>query len=347
MEPVTHFLTGAVLSRTGFNRKSALATLTMVLAAEAADIDMLAYFQGSARGFMAHRGITHTFLAVPFLAALTAGLVWLGDAAWQARRRSRGKPAPPERRWRVLFWLACLACLSHLLLDFTNDYGLRPFYPFSNHWYAWDTVFIFEPLMTAALLAALVLPALLALVTEEIGVRRKGPRGRAAAIAALLFIVLLWTVRDVEHRRALASMDALEYGGEPAVRIAAFPYPANPFRWAGVAETSNAYLSMKVDSLRGVVDPDHRAESYYKPQPTPATEAAAKSDLGVAYLDWARFPLVESEPMGGPGKGYLVHFSDLRFFYPESPRRPLRAFVLLNSELQVEAEGFESMRAER
>ena len=35
MEPVTHFLTGACLARTGFNRRTAYATLAMTLAAEA------------------------------------------------------------------------------------------------------------------------------------------------------------------------------------------------------------------------------------------------------------------------------------------------------------------------
>ena len=33
MEPVTHFLTGAVLARAGFNRRTAYATLAMTLAA--------------------------------------------------------------------------------------------------------------------------------------------------------------------------------------------------------------------------------------------------------------------------------------------------------------------------
>ena len=38
MEPVTHFLTGAVLSRAGFNRRTSYATLAMTLAAEATDV---------------------------------------------------------------------------------------------------------------------------------------------------------------------------------------------------------------------------------------------------------------------------------------------------------------------
>ena len=32
---------------------------------------------------------------------------------------------PP--RWGLLFLYACLAGLSHILLDFTNNYGVRPF----------------------------------------------------------------------------------------------------------------------------------------------------------------------------------------------------------------------------
>ena len=42
MEPVTHLLTGACISRAGLNRTTGLATLTLVLAAEAPDLDGLA-----------------------------------------------------------------------------------------------------------------------------------------------------------------------------------------------------------------------------------------------------------------------------------------------------------------
>ena len=127
MEPVTHFLTGATLARAGFNRKTALATLTMTLAAEAADIDILAYLKGSACGFIQHRGITHTFLAIPVLAALVLGLVWLLDALWQRLCGGRANCRSPARRWGWLYLFACIAGLSHLLLDFTNNYGFAAF----------------------------------------------------------------------------------------------------------------------------------------------------------------------------------------------------------------------------
>ena len=48
----------------------------------------------------------------------------------------------------------------------------------------------------------LALPALFGLINQEIGARSKGPRGRTGAIVALACLVLIWGVRDYQHRRA-------------------------------------------------------------------------------------------------------------------------------------------------
>jgi len=338
MEPVTHFLTGAVLSRAGCNRKTALATVTMALAAEAADLDVVAYVRGSATGFIAHRGITHTFLAVPLVAAFVVGVVWLCDRLWQRYRR--GRPAPAVRRWGWLYLFACLAALSHLLLDFTNNYGLRPFYPFVRTWYAWDIVFIVEPLILVALVAALTLPWFFALIGSEIGVRHKGPRGRLAAITALIFIVALWGLRDFEHRRALAALDAYEFHGEPSHRFAAFPSMVNPFLWSGVAETDTAYYTARVVSLTPEVDPGGRATSFFKPS---AADLASANDsrLGRAYLEWARFPVLESEHLPEPAGGQLLRLRDVRFLYlNDTGRDVLSAYIQLDSAHRTVYEGF-------
>ena len=65
------------MGRSGFNRKARLATLTMVLAAEAADLDVVYAFKNSTAGLQHHRGITHSFAGVPFVAAASLGFVWL------------------------------------------------------------------------------------------------------------------------------------------------------------------------------------------------------------------------------------------------------------------------------
>jgi inner membrane protein len=346
LEPVTHFLTGACMGRAGLNRKTALATLTLTLAAEAPDLDVLSRFGGPAFGFAHHRGFTHSFLGVPIDAAAVVGFVYL---LWRLRSRKIKDPNLPPR-WGLLFLYACLAGLSHILLDFTNNYGVRPFWPFSEKWYSWDIVFIFEPIMFTCLLLGLIVPALFSLIDTEIGARQKGPRGRIAATAALIAVVSLWTLRDYEHRRAVNALEARTYNGAEPARTSAYPDLANPFRWYGVVETSNFFALAPVDSLGPEVNPgvaeDDKLRILYKPEETPITLAAKRSYLGRRYLDWAQYPITQTEMLDSPAQGYIVNFQDLRFVQLPSlfsrlrgsrdrSSRPLGAAVQLDRNLRV------------
>ncbi len=333
-------LTGACMSRTGFNRKTAYATLTMLLAAEAADCDLLWELKGPIAGFQHHRGITHSFVGVPFIAAATLAGVYLLHRWWLGRRKPR--PGYPAVRWGLLYWLAVLAALSHLLLDYTTAYGIRLFEPFNYRWYSWDIMFIIEPVMLAVLILGLAVPWLFRLVNQEIGARNKGPGGRGGAIFALICVVVLWGYRDFQHRRALDAMNSITYNGANTTRMAAYPYPVNPYRWMGVIETKDFYQTFQVNSRGPEVDPRGEARTYYKPEETPAAQAAKASHFGRVYLDWAVFPLVETQKLEGDPKGYLVDFGDLRYAYPG--RSVLGGFVLLSPDLQVEAQGPNSDR---
>lgn len=356
MEPVTHFLTGACLGRAFFNRKTALATLTATLAAEAPDIDILAYFRGSITGFAHHRGITHTFIGAPFMAALVLASVWALDRLWLAnrreKRRAKGKWVPPPPNWKLLYLIAFIASLSHILLDFTNNYGVRPFSPFLHKWYAWDIVFIIDPMILAGLVLGLTLPAVFALVNEDIGVRQKTSRGRVGAMFALALILCVWGFRDFQHRKAVGAMQALTYEGEDAIRARAFPRMFSPFSWYGVVETNSAFHTMTVDSSTPEVDPDDRAEVRRKPPETDVTLAAKRSRLGQVYLDWSAFPWLETEKLDTPEEqGYLVQFRDLRFMdsagrigASSRRRNTLGAFVLLDRNLNVVQQDFSSRR---
>lgn len=331
------------MSRAGFNRKSALTTLTMVLAAEAADIDMLWMFKSQLAALQHHRGITHSFVGMPFMAAATLGFVYLVH-----RLRLRLRPPKPSIRpklavrWGYLYWVALLAALSHLLLDYTTAYGIRLFEPFNYRWYSWDLVYIVDPVIWAALLAGLMLPALFGLINQEIGVRSKGPRGRGGAIFALVCLVLIWAVRDNQHRRALNAMNSFLYRGALAQRAAAYPYMINPFHWHGVVETPDFCETVPVQSLAPEID-DSQAQLFYKPEETDVTIAAKSSHLGRVYLDWALFPYVQAQTLEGATKGYFVDFIDLRYTYPESSRRTaLGGYVVLSPDLQVLQQGMNS-----
>ncbi len=205
MEPVTHFLTGACIGRAGFNRKSAYATLAAVLAAEAADMDILWGFAGPVEELKHHRGITHTFIAAPVIAAVVLGVVWLIDRWRKSRRRGAANAAkatahpsasaasrPPLRmtdgigvRWGWLYLAALVAALSHLLLDWTNNYGVRPFFPFNPKWYMGSIVFIAEPLLWGCCSSRSLCRGSSALPIRRSAQGAIGLRGRGWAIFAL------------------------------------------------------------------------------------------------------------------------------------------------------------------
>ncbi len=339
MEPITHFLTGACLGRAGFNRKTALATATMTLAAEAPDLDVFGTFKDPVFGFAHHRGFTHSFLGIALVSALVVGFLYL---IWRLRGRKIKDPNLPPR-WGLLFGFAYLAGLSHILLDFTNNYGVRPFWPFLEKWYSWDIVFIVEPVILVMLAAGLILPTLFTLINEEVGYKRKGPRGRLAATVALIGMVALWGVRDYEHRRAVNAMESRMYENSDPIRVSAYPLWWNPFQWHGVAETQNAFASMPVGSLAPEVDPGGQMRILYKPEETAVTLAAKRSYLGRVFLDWAKYPITETEHLDAAPGGYIVRFEDLRFAYPgRAGRTPLSCAVELDENLNVVRESFGS-----
>jgi inner membrane protein len=329
MEPVTHLLTGACLGRSGFNRTTAYATLTMVLAAEAPDIDMFWGLRGPVAEFQHHRGITHTFLGAPFMALLITGAVWLWHR-WRTRgvdkqahevassRANRRGHAPPVR-WVWIWFIALIADFSHLLLDWTNDYGLRPWFPFNPHWHAGSIFFIFEPVFFAGLLLALILPAILGLADREIGARRAIFPARGWAIFALALGVALGAWRWAEHDRALHLLAQQNYQNEPVLRMTVNPYPGDVFQWFGVVETRDFYQTGIVNTHSGSFTSEAPDNLYYKQPQTPAMLAAKGSWLGRAFLDWSQYPFVTqtdtSDTTQNGARYTQVRFEDLRFAY--------------------------------
>jgi inner membrane protein len=337
MEPVTHMLTGACLSRAGLNRTTGLATLTLVLAAEAPDADVVAYFWGPIAGLQHHRGITHSLLGAPLIAGLIVGFVYGLYRAWPWLRRRVKTPV----KWRLLFVYACIGGWLHLFQDFTNNYGVRPFAPFSERWISWDIVFIIDPVMLIALFVGLVVPGLLGLISDEVGAAKAKFRGRGGAIFALSVLLVLILVRDFEHRRAVTALKSLTYNGEEPLRISAFPKEIDFFAWNGVIETRDFLELSPVDANAGEVDPHNLAVVRYKPEETSVTLAAKQSRLGRVYLDWAQYPFLETEKL--EGNRYKVSFRDFRFTSAEALRLrregPLTGYVILDPQLRVVAQG--------
>ncbi len=335
------------MGRSGFNRKAAYATLAMTLAAEAPDIDMFWGLRGPVAEMQHHRGFTHSLLGAPVMALLVTGVVWLWHRWRQGRRGHRRRPLDgPPLRWGLIWLFALLADLSHIFLDWTTSYGVRPFFPFNAHWYAGSFVFIFDPMIFIALLLGLVAPAIFGLADREIGVRRSRFRGQGWAIFALSALVMLWSWRWAEHRVAVTLLESQPIPSQAVTRISVNPYAFNPLHWYAVVETKDFYQTAEVNLHTGEVIARAPEDMYYKPTMTPAIRAAERSYLGRVYLDWSQFPLVEEDGTFGeqPGGGHYtrVLFRDLRFVYfrPFSRSRrgtPLSGVVTIAPNGQIDS----------
>jgi inner membrane protein len=308
MEPVTHMLTGALLSRTGLNRRAAYCTAAMAIGAEFPDIDTLWFSAGPLASFEHHRGITHTFVGIPFEAAF----ITFGFYAYHRLRKSPQTKAPP--RWFELFAYTLLALLSHLFLDWTNNYGLRPFFPFDAHWYAGSFVFIFEPVLFALLVIGLAAPSLFGLIGSEVGSRKPAFPGRGWAIAGLIGVCGLWLFLYDQHAEAVV----LATQSQPAdtIRIFANPSPANPFRWHIVTDTPDHYQLSILNTHTQHFDPSEPADTIYKAPATLATLFAKRTPMGRIYLDWSQAPII-TEHLDTTDPNHplsTVAFTDARFY---------------------------------
>jgi inner membrane protein len=300
MDNVTHSLTGLALARAGLDRFTPHATLLLLLSANAPDSDILALTRGQLAYFETHRGYTHSFLLLPVLAAVCV----LAVAAIYRRK------LPWLRAWGV----CCVGVGSHLLLDWTNSYGIRPFIPFSSHWFHLDVNGLYDGTILTVLVLAALWPLFSKLVSREIGARTAA--GRGSALFALTFFLLFDVGRALLHGHALAQLQARLYDGMPPISAAALP-EFNPLHWRGVVETTRTYLLMPVDVL-SEIDPENAAV-FYKPPVTRFLENAKATEPFRYFLYFARFPVWSEEPViWKQSDGKRLELTDLRFGAPHA-----------------------------
>jgi len=265
MDNVTHALFGYALARAvppaiaqGTAKRRALMWCS-VLASNAPDADFVfGLFADNPKlsYLLHHRGHTHT-LAV----ALPLGLL-LGVACARLAR------VDSARDRRHVWLLGATAGALHVLLDWFNNYGVHPFFPFDNRWYYGDFVFIIEPLLLAAMIPLLALGAetragravgalLVALWVALVFVPAQMPVALAWS-STVVFALWLATVRALRVRgagtlAAVAVVVAAFFIGSRAAEVrihaglrsrapnerildlASAPFPGNPLCWSALA----------------------------------------------------------------------------------------------------------------
>jgi inner membrane protein len=129
-----------LVAKTGLERVSPYATAASIVAANAPDLDLISVVGGRWSYLQHHRGTSHSIVGVLGISLGIAGLFWLAERML-ARRAGR----EPRIRLGGLALICLAAGATHPILDWTNNYGVRPLLPFSGQWYYGDLVFVFDP----------------------------------------------------------------------------------------------------------------------------------------------------------------------------------------------------------
>jgi membrane-bound metal-dependent hydrolase YbcI (DUF457 family) len=262
----------------------------MLIAGTIADIDLLSAKFGPSAFLTFYRTHFHSVLAA-FLFALLVALPFF--------LRKRG---PDERRTSppLIFLAALSAAVLHLLLDLCQSAGVELFWPFSSRRFALDWLPHLDLWILGILLAGILLPMLSRLITEEIGAKSKGPQGKLGASLSFATMLLYIVLRFVLHGNAIAALESRTYRGESARKAAAFGESGSPFHWHGIVETERALNDVEIEvGPAASFDPDAAITSY-KPESSPALDAARGTAAARRFLQVARFPkaTVEKTPAG-------------------------------------------------
>lgn len=295
MDNLTHSLTGLMLSQAGLNRFYPRATLVLILSANAPDIDFVTIARGPLFYFEQHRGITHSIAAAPVMALLPVLLACI-----------IGKTM---RGWAAAWAISLVGVASHLLLDWTNVYGIRLLLPFSAQWLHLDLINLFDLIVWAALLVGWLAPMFGKLVSGEIGSR--SGTGRGWAIFALSFFLLYDCGRFLWHQRAVEILNSRLYQGGPPIQVAAFPAAGvSPLEWQGwierpeFVEHFDLNVTQQFDPTSGRI--------LYKAPPGPAIDAARHAKPVAVFLRFAQYPLWSIMPAPNPEGAREVEVTDWR-----------------------------------
>ena len=286
MDNVCHTLVGVAVARTGLHKRTAFATTTAAIAANIPDVDVL-IFATSVPSVAFRRGITHGVPAQLLLPIACAAVIW-----WIGRRKATAA-LPPHFGW--LLALSYIGVLTHVFLDYLNNYGVRLLSPFSQRWFYGDAAFIVDVWLWLVLGGG----ALLA--------RRTRPRYAIAALAVAGVYVTGMLISARVARGIVTDAWIARTGRAPRALMVG-PVPLNPFRRAIIVDAGDRYFEGRFTWMPTRVSFGERAtlKNDWLPEIT-----TARSDPRVrGILIWARFPFWETREVPG---GTEVRIRDMRF----------------------------------
>ncbi|MGA2428933.1 MAG: metal-dependent hydrolase [Candidatus Acidiferrum sp.] len=322
MDVGTHALASVVLTRALIPRAPFAAWILIIVAGTIADVDALSAIFGPSAYLDWHRIFTHSIIASAGIGVILTGLYLLID-----------RKAPDAKTSRATFLSAVfLSGFLHLAMDTCQSDGVTLFWPFSAHRAATDWLPGIDPWIIAILLAAILLPELARLVSDEIGAKSEGPRGRVGAIVGFVLVILYVGLRANLHATALATIQARTYHGESARRSSAYAQAVSLFTWRAIVETDLALRELTVDTTPGAIFDPENGTTLFKPEPSPILDRAQNTEAAKKFLLVASFPkaTIEKTP-----EGYEGQIRDLRYAVSGETRHEIVALIRTDSNGKV------------
>jgi inner membrane protein len=290
LDNLCHTLLGAAIGEAGLKRRTRFGNPALMIASNLPDLDVLV-FATSVPAASFRRGWTHGVLAQLLLPVAFTGLLLLWDR-WRPPADAKGPPA----RAGALLTISYIGVLTHVLLDYLNNYGVRLLMPFSSRWFYGDTLFIVDVWVWLALGLGVYL------TRQRLDVKYAR---RALAITVIYIVVMFASARTA--RRIVLDEWVQARGSAPRALMVG-PLPVTPFSKVIIADAGDHFETGTFSWFT----PQVRLDSAPLPNRMnePVVVRARENPRLEALLRWSRFPYFDVTPTRD---GVLVTFTDLRF----------------------------------
>lgn len=251
MDSITQITLGAALGESFQGKKAGVkAAAWGAFLGTFPDLDILATpFIDNVAEISFHRSITHSILfcllASPFFGWIIQTIHKKNNVGWWA--------------WTKLsFWVF----LTHIFIDLLTTYGTQILYPFTNHPFTFDSIFIIDPLYTFPLLFGLIIALFL-----KRGTRKRQIINRAGLSISTLYLV--WSLGIKTHVHTVFKKSFNHHYGY-SNQIKTTPNGPSTFLWNGyVIKEDTIYHSVysifddtSITSFRAIPKNSHLITPY-------------------------------------------------------------------------------------
>lgn len=280
MDCISHALVGITLYQTRRKRLGHSPALfwAALIGSEMPDADILYRVDGTMAYLLNHRGISHSLPGLFLMAALLTYLL------------HRRYPATPVRK--IFYWNG-IAGLIHILLDASNTWGTRIWFPFSSVWVTWDLLPFTDPLLIFLGAAGLLTGCF------------NWPNRRRYALAACLLFTFYVGGRAVLHQYFLQELQ-LQYASLSLQKVSVLP-TMHPLRWQGVLETETSVVLGNINTKTMQLD----CTDWYPISEDPLLASCRANESVAPSLPFFRYPALSLKQEAGKN---IIVVSDLYFF---------------------------------